>query len=156
MNKHALVELTLEQLLDAFRTSPESFEYEDSTYTPHKLAGDPAILWQPKCELKDHTIVADPINDQKAVIVVYNEALSEITCYIFSKAIVSINLAAGSMADATVTSKHTWFTIWRGNYRKFDKLRNLIKARDRNKENDRFLRKLNSVFPSALDKHILS
>jgi hypothetical protein len=156
MKKHELIELTLEQLIESFKTSPESFEYEDQDYSPHKMCANPTIIWQPKFELRDNqgSIVTDPHQKEKTVIVSFNPNTGEMSCYIFNKAVNNLSSFAGIAADAAILSVRN-FSKWRSDYRKFSKLSRLIKAKDRTKESDKFLRKLCSVFPGTLDKHIL-
>lgn len=155
MHKHELVGMTIQQLIDHFKRSPESFEYYDQDRKPNSSIL-PTIFWQPKVQLGDYmsTIVQDP-NNNHAVVVSYNAMLNELTCYLFLRAPPNMaSIASGHAADCTMSSKR-WFENWRGNYRKFKKLRNLIIARDKRKENLIYLKKLSSVFPDTMDTHLL-
>jgi hypothetical protein len=155
MDKHELVGMTIKQLIEHFKSSPESFEYYDQTRKPNSCM-QPTIVWQPKVQLGDYmsTVVQDP-NNSHAVVVSFNDMVNELTCYLFLKAptnLVSMN--ASAIADCIMTSKRS-FEKWRGNYRKFKKLRDLIIARDKHKENLTYLKKLSSVFPDTMDTHLL-
>ena len=151
MDKHELISLTLDRLFDHFKASPESFQYMDSDSSPHK-ALSPTITWRPRIQLKDSagTLIDDPNNDH-AVILCYNLNLNEFSCYVFLKAPMEWS---GSKADSVVTTKRYFHKLSR-NYRRFIKLRNLIRTRDQHKDNLRFLNKLSSVFPDTLDDVIL-
>lgn len=155
MDKHELVGLTIQRLLDHFKASPESFEYYD-----HETKGNasviPTIVWQPKVQLNDYmsTVLQDP-NNNHAVVVTFNHMSEELACYLFMKA--PPNLSSSSVvtqADITISSIR-WFHKWRANYKKFTKLRDLIQARDRRKHNLNYLKKLSSVFPDTMDNHFL-
>jgi hypothetical protein len=155
MDKHELVGMTIQKLIDHFAGSPESFEYCDQE-RKHNNSMHPTIFWQPKVQLGDYmsTIVEDP-NNNHAVVVNFNPMNNEITCYLFLKAITNLaNTNSVQSADCVITSKR-WFEKYRGNYRKFKKLRDLILARDKRKENLTYLKKLSSVFPDTMDTHWL-
>jgi len=153
MDKHELIGITIDRLIEHFKDSPESFEYHDSERKPNTSI-HPTIFWQPKIQLNDPThVVIDP-NNNHAVVVNFNPLNNELTCYLFLKA--PPNMAGsngGHSADCIMTS-HRWFEKYRSNYRKFKKLRNLIIARDKQKENMNYLRKLASVFPDTYDNDL--
>ena len=155
MDKHELVGMTIQQLIEHFKSSPESFEYYDHD-RKHNSSTHPTIFWQPKVQLGDYmsTVVQDP-NNNHAVVVNFNPLNNELTCYLFMKAPPNFaSLSGGQVADCVMTSAR-WFERYRGNYRKFIKLKNLIIARDKRKENLTYLKKLSSVFPDTMDTHLL-
>jgi hypothetical protein len=154
MDKHALVAITIQKLIDHFASSPESFEYYDETRKVNSSMS-PTIFWQPKVQLGDITsaTVQDP-NNNHAVVVSFNHNLNELTCYLFLNARADLTSLSGQVPDCIMVSKRS-FEKWRGNYRKFLKLRDLIVARDKRKENLTYLNKLSSVFPDTLDTHLL-
>jgi hypothetical protein len=154
MDKHELVGLTLQKLIEHFKSSPESFEYYDHERKPNQ-AVQPTIVWQPKVQLNDYlsSVVNDP-NNMHAVVVSFNNTLNELTCYLFLKAPTNLISNQVSVADCVMTSKRA-FEKWRSNYRKFKKLRDMIIDRDKKRENLAYLRKLSSVFPDAMDSHLL-
>jgi len=149
MDKHELVEITIERLLANFEKSPESFDLklpDSSSYS------GPTVTWKPRVQLGsyDSNIVDDP-NNNHAIIVSYNPNSGDLTCYLFMKVPPTFD---GSRADHVMASNQ-YFQKLRSPYRKFKKLINLIKARDVHRENMNYLGKLSSVFPDTLDKHIL-
>jgi hypothetical protein len=154
MYKHELVGITIQQLIEHFKTSPESFEYYDVDRKPYHSM-HPAIYWQPKVQLGDpsSSIVDDP-NNGHAICVSWNANAKELTCFLFLKA--PPNLMSGNShqaADGVVTSCR-WFERLRGNYRKFKYLRDMIIARDKYRENLIYLKKLSAVFPDTMDTHL--
>ena len=148
--------MTIKQLIEHFKSSPESFEYYDQELRPNTLS-QPTIIWQPKVQLGDYmsTIVHDP-NNTHAVVVNYNTFSNELTCYIFLKAPANLPTISSAtlQADCVISSKRP-FERWRGNYRKFASLRNMIMANYKRKENMVYLKKLSSVFPDTMDTHLL-
>lgn len=155
MDKHELVKLTIQKLIDHFKSSPESFEFHDQDRNPNR-AVHPTIYWQPRVQLNDYmsTVIQDP-NNCHAVVVNFNPLNNELTCYLFLKAPPNLySSTGGTVADCTMSSRR-WFEKWRGSYRKFTQLRDLIIARDKRKENMNYLKKLSSVFPDAMDRDIL-
>jgi hypothetical protein len=153
MKKWELIGLTLEQLLEQHKQTPESFEYADKDYPVTGQGGNPLIYWQPKVDLKS-SVVPDPNESQKAVIITYNELTGRLVCYIYSNIVPGLKAMEGRNADATVIDDRK-FMKWRSNWHKFNKLAEAIKEHDRSKENDTFLKKLFSIFPGTLDKHLL-
>jgi hypothetical protein len=152
MQKHELIGLTLQRLIHHFRESPESFDFMDCTTGNMGGHTFPTITFRPKIQLSDHqsTLIQDP-NNEHAVVVVFNSHLNEMACYIFMKAPSTLS---NMMADSTVISGRL-FEKWRGNYKKFSKLRELIQDRDQFKANMAYLKKLSSVFPHTMDDHLL-
>jgi hypothetical protein len=150
MHKHELVSLTLDRLIDRFKSSPEYF---DSDRSPNRSC-QPLIVWQPKVQLTDYmeTIINDP-NNCHAVTILFNPLINEITCHIFLKAPPDISSHFGHKADCIVSSRR-WFERYRGNYKKFIELKKCIIARDTHKDNISYLKKLSSVFLDSLDDHI--
>jgi hypothetical protein len=157
MEKHEIISLTLDQLIERFHLSPESFDYEDPS-TPNKMLVNPIIIWQPKFDL-GNSVVPDPNNEQKTVIITYSELTSEMSCYIFASTQISLSnlmntVSNASKTDAVISYKLGVFASFRVNHRKFMKLKKLIQNRERMKENDNFMKKLCKVFPGTLDDHI--
>lgn len=152
MEKHELIGLTLDRLIDHFMVSPESFDYADKDTKPASL--DPTICWQPKIELPGHNVAVNDPNNTHGVIVVFNESIDEMICYVFLKAPTNLMTSGCSGADSIMTSRRH-FEKWRANYRKFTKLKKLILARSKHRESMDCLKKLSSVFPDAMDKHLL-
>ncbi len=156
MKKWELIGLTLEQLLERQRQNPESFEYSDKSYPIVGGGGQPTIYWQPKLTIKsDSRTISDPNESQKAVIITFNDFTNQLICYIHS-AITTTGIKAleSKHADASMVDDRN-FIKYRANWRKFQQLANAIKEHDRTKENERYLKKLFSIFPGTLDKHLL-
>ena len=147
MDKHELIKLTLDQLMEHFKLSPESFQYQDSLTNPSK-SSFPTIIWQPKVQMGD-SVVADP-NNNHTVVLTFNEHLEEFKCFIYLKT--PINLET-TPADSVIVSRRS-FEKWRRNYKRFIKLKKLILARDTHIENMGFLSKLSSVFPHTMDCYL--
>ena len=145
MDKAELVGLTLDRLIDHFRLSPESFDYSESM--------SPTIVWQPKIQQGDLTSnpIYDP-NNAHAVVVRWNQLYSSVNCYVFLKAPID-PMNSIDKADSTMSSQR-WFEQYRGNYRKLMKLKALVQARNAQKAQLIYLRKLSSVFPDAIDDHL--
>jgi hypothetical protein len=146
MDKAELVSITLDRLLDHFAISPESFEYNDNV--------SPTVVWRPKIQQGDLTTnpVYDP-NNAHAVVVRWNQLYSAVNCYVFLTAPTD-PINSTEKADSSMSSQR-YFEKWRGNYRKLMKLKGLIQARNIQKANLVYLRKLSSVFPDAVDKHLM-
>ena len=155
MDKHELVGITIKQLIEHFKSSPESFEYQDQDRRPGSSA-NPTIFWQPKVQLGDYmsTVVQDP-NNNHAVVVTFNPMMNELSCYLLLKAPPSLTTSLNGITYDCMMSSKRWFERYRSNYRKFAKLRDLIIARDKSKENLTYLKKLSSVFPDTMDTHLL-
>ena len=155
MHKHELVGITLQHLMEHFRTSPESFEYLDHNSKP--MYANDCIIWQPKVQLGDimSTTVDDP-NNGHAVVVMFNDLTNELTCYIFLKAPPNLTSMSNPAypADCVVTSRRR-FEKWRNNYKMFSALKDLILIRNKRKESMTYLKKLSSVFPDTMDTHLL-
>lgn len=149
MDKHELVELTIERLLANFERSPESFILK---LPDHNSYGGPMITWKPRLQIGnyDASIVDDP-NNNHAIVMSYNPGLNELSCWIFLKAPAIFD---GAKADHVMSTKGFFIRLSRP-YRKFKKLMRLIKARDNHKNNMDYLGKLSAVFPDTLDKHFL-
>ena len=147
MDKHELVSLTLDKLIDNFQLSPESFEYVDNIA--------PTIVWRPKIELNNSPssmLIHDP-NNAHAIVVMFNTHSNEVVCYIFLNAPADPLINTGK-ADCIIGSQR-WLEKYRGNYRKLMKLKKLIATRNSQKANLAYVRKLSYIFPDAVDKHLL-
>jgi hypothetical protein len=153
MNRYELVGMTIQNMIDRFKTSPESFTFCDSQ-SKHNRCVYPTIVWQPRIQLSDNSAAVMDPNNNSAVVIVFNTFANDLSCYVFLKAPINPTTWVPHMADSVAVSDR-WFEKLRGNYRKFKKLRNLVRVRDRNMENLLYLNKLSSVFPDTLDSHLL-
>jgi hypothetical protein len=148
MDKAELIGLTLDRLIEHFRDQPESFEYKGS----ESSSGVSGIFWQPKIQSND-SVVRDP-NNHHAVVINWNGMNNTMMCCILLKAPANLSASNSPQVADCVVTVHRWFEKWRGNYRKFCKLRKLIVEREVYLENRGFLSKLTAVFPDSMDEHI--
>jgi hypothetical protein len=148
MDKKELIALTLDTLLFRFKSSPECFELQ---YTPF-TKNDFSITWRPMIELEEHmqSVVNDPMNSHSAVIVRFHMS-SEISCFLFMDNHNNSSLSSG--ADCVITIK-PFFLKLSSNYRKLNKLKNLIIQRDINNEGKKYFGKLSSIFPDVIETYI--
>jgi len=145
MNKAELVNLTLDNLIEHFKVSPESFEFSESV--------GPTIVFKPKIQLGDLTtdVVHDP-NNSHVVVVRWNSFYKHVACYVF---ITATKDPLGALGKADVsTQSQRWLEKYRGNYKKLMLLIDLVKDRDNQKANLIYLRKLSTIFPDTMDNHI--
>jgi hypothetical protein len=63
-------------------------------------------------------------------------------------------MAAGNQPDASVDVKKPWM-MWSKEYRKYNKIMQIIKEHSKNKEAMKFLKKLCDVFPGVFESYIL-
>jgi hypothetical protein len=153
MNKPELIKIALDQLLEQFRASPESFDYHEDMGDYSNKAS--AILWEPKIELNGDRI--DDPNQYKSIVVTFKPKENEMACHIFTKnsATASSGAHRYDLSKSEACTKYSRnFERFRGNYRRFKKLASLIINRDRRNENKAFLMKLYGVFPGTMDKHL--
>jgi|GEM_PF-4723055 len=153
MTNHELIELALEQLIEEFKRSPESFSYYDNQYTPNRQF-EPTIFWQPKIQLKDD-LMNDPNDMGRSVIICIRSLTKEMSCYVFSRYLSDIKAAEASTPDASMIAHARFFETYRSMFRKFRKLRNMIMKRDKERDNEKFLKKLCKVLPATFDDHLL-
>ena len=152
MTKKELVEITLDRLSKRFHDSPECFELIYTPFASQNYGLDFTIMWKPKIQLdNDNDSVIDDPNNQGAVAIKLNESMGEITCYVYNKAPTSF---CSSLADSVILIKMRFIKI-RKMRKKIIKLRDLIVKRDEMNEHMKYLKKLSSVFPDVLDRHIL-
>jgi hypothetical protein len=153
VKKEELIYLTLRQLKDSLKTSPQNFRIEDPELG--SINGGfhgPTIIWQFKVEIKPGEFITDPLNATKTVIVTHNRVRNEITCLIYFR---EVNAASSAMMPETqaVFKLHKWSFINR-TYRQFESIRkDLIKMR-RQKEYVDYLQKLNKIFPSTHEEDL--
>lgn len=151
MTKEELLNITLDQLLDAFHNAPECLELYDKDIEAQLNTTGPIIKWSFKINMNGR-IIDDPNNTAKTIVVNYNTITKSMHCNIYLR---DINpLSYQSLSDADV---HVVYGIpyLHKSYRKFYKLRAKLLKRHRNKENDKYLNKLMSVFPATFDDGLL-
>lgn len=151
MTKDELINITLKQLIDSFRNSPERLHLEDPELGGNNYLG-PTIVWKFKIEI-DGKSVQDPNNAIKTVIVSYNPVAKQLTAYIFFRDVSSIHSTI--MADAVATIKYNKYPWMHQSYRKFMYLRKKLIQRHREKESIDYIKKLSAIFPAIFDDELL-
>lgn len=154
MTKEELVHLTLRQLSDSIKTSPENFRLEDPELgqTNGNFLG-PTILWQFKVQTQPGTYIVDPLNANRTVIVTYNKVSQQISCMIYFREVNTISHAI--MADSSATVQLFHIPIFNRTYRQFMNLRKILVDRKREQEYVEYLKKLNNIFPATHTDELL-
>lgn len=162
MTKEQLLNITLKQLKESLKTSPECFLLEDPELklptgtnsgfgnSSSNILG-PTILWRFRVELGGK-LIPDPNNATRSIIVTYTPALKQLSCHIYFREVNNINSAIMADAQATVQYEVPFFNE---SYRRFMSLRKKLIQRSRDKENSEFLKKLNNIFPTTGDDGLL-
>ena len=140
MTKEELINLTLKQLQDSLRTSPECFSIEDHSVGCSSTAS--SILWKFRVEI-DGDSIPDPNNANRTVVVTYHKSSKQITAQIFFREIYNANSTI--MPDAIVTVKYNRWPILYKSYRDFIKLRKKLIKLHVSRQNINFLKKLNTI-----------
>ncbi len=152
MTKDELVLITLKQLEESFKNSPECFHLDDSEIGQTNYPG-PTIIWKFRVELDGKTI-QDPNNATRTVIVTYNNMAKQLTTYIFFREV--NNISNTIMADAVATTKYSEWPWLHKSYRKFNNLRKALLQKHREQENIEYIKKLSSIFPSTFEDDLFS
>jgi len=153
MTRSELVTLTLDQLLVTFKANPECFDLELTDTKSFSNVINDAIVWKHRIE-QESSFIADPHNPARTVIVVHNKATEEIQCFIYMTDIKNVNSMNSLKADAEMVAQIGTIRLFDANYRRFMQLKKLIQKRNKDKEKDKFLSKLYSIFPGTFDDHI--
>lgn len=148
MTKEELIHLTLKQLSESLKLSPENFRLEDPELGI--MSGSfpgPTIVWQFKVQLKDGQFIPDPLNATRTIMVCYNKLANNLSCYIFLREInsISANVTPDSQASIDLLN----FPILNRTYRQFQSIRKNLIQQKREKEYVDYLRKLNNIFPAT-------
>jgi hypothetical protein len=151
MTKEELIHITLKQLIESFKVSPECFQTEACDSSGRTPIG-PMILWRFRVELEGNNI-PDPNNPSKTILVVYNEMAKTLTCNIFLRDVPDFNKAIMADGDATI---HLTFPFLNRSYREFKDLRKRILRRKLELKGMEYLNKLRSIFPTTHDDDLLS
>jgi hypothetical protein len=155
VTKEELIALTLKQLRENIAHSPEQFEIECPELNPSRSSMSSSIIWRPRFNL-DGNLVTDPTNNPRTVIVTLNHTTRELGCYIFLKDISSIFNAQGVVSEASALVKlDSWPLSFYKVYRDFNRLKNTVIKNIGTQENEKFLKKLCSVFPGTFEEDLL-
>ena len=152
MTKEELVHLTLKQLSESLKTTPENFRLEDPSLGPTTSNGafpGPTVIWQFRIKVEEDRFIPDPLNSVKTIIVTYNKLAKQLQCYIYNREVNNLNHAIMAEATAVVTYNDFLSPHLYRSYRQFMGLRNeLIKKRNE-KEFIDYMRRLNGIFPAT-------
>jgi hypothetical protein len=153
MTKEELIHITLRQLIESFKTSPENFRLDDAELgQPTGLFPGPTIVWQFKVKLKEDTYIQDPLNASRTIIVTYNKVAKQISCAIYFR---EVNEKSNHITpDTQATFQCSEIPILNRTYRQFQKIRQLLVKQRREKEFIDYMRKLNNIFPSVHEEDI--
>lgn len=155
MTKEELVHITLKQLSESLKTTPENFRLEDSSVAPTTASfPGPTIIWQFKVQVDDDKYILDPLNSVKTIIITYNKIAKQLQCYIYNR---EVNSLSHSMtAEAQVTIEYNSFIpAWfYRTHRQFMSIRESLLKRKMEKEYIDYMRRLNSIFPSTHEEDL--
>lgn len=151
MQKSEIISLVLEHLANIFNQNPDAFVYfsDESEYTTN---GAEYVAWQ-STMASDNYGVFDPNNVNRSILVKFSRHRGTMSLFLFSRGFSTIKELEGSKVDSSLEIKRFLIKL-RSPYKKFKKLKKLISDRDKKKENEAFMRRLTSVFPSLLDDEI--
>lgn len=154
MTKEELIHITLKQLSESLRLSPENFKLEDPGQSSNGGWPGPSIVWQFKVKVDEEKYVSDPNNSTKTIIVTYNKVARQLQCYIFNREVNTLNFISQSDANAVFNYSHHWSPWFYRTYRQFMKLqRQLIKMKDEKEFMD-YMKRLNNIFPATHEDDI--
>lgn len=150
MTKEELVHLTLKQLSESLKTSPENFRLEDPSIG--QVSGSfpgPTIVWQFRVKVDEDKYIQDPLNSVKTIIVTYNKMAKQLHCYIYNREVNNLNHAI--MAEAQVVIHFHEFVpaLFYRTYRQFLQIRKSLLKRKYDKEYLDYMRRLNGIFPAT-------
>lgn len=149
MTKEELIHITLKQLSESYRLTPENFRLEDPELgqTQGNFPG-PTIIWQFRIQMKDGQIIQDPNNTCKTIIVTYNRIAKQLSCHIYFREVNSVNSAI--MPESQVVIQLSEFMPYLNRtYRQFMELRGILIQARKEKDFVDYLQKLNKIFPST-------
>ena len=148
MTKEELIHLTLRQLKESLKSSPENFRLEDPEFGV--MGGSfpgPTIVWQFKVQLKDGQYIPDPLNATRTIMVPHNKLANTLSCYIFFREMNTLTANITPDSQASIDLAH--FPILNRTYRQFADIRKSLIKQKREKEFVEYLQKLNNIFPST-------
>lgn len=150
MTKEELVYITIKQLRESLKSSPENFRFEDpSISVANGNYPGPTVIWQFRVEIEENRYISDPLNSVKTIIVTYNKLGRQLQCYIYNREVNSLNHAMMADAQAAI-SFHDWLSpMFYRSYREFMKLRKSLLKRRNDKEYLEYMKKLNNIFPTT-------
>lgn len=152
MTKEELIHITLKQLRESLKTSPENFRLEDASVAPTTINSNfngPTIIWQFRVKVDEDKYIPDPLNSVKTIIVTYNKLARKLECYIYNREVNNVNHAIMAEAQAIVTYNDWLPASFHRTYRQFMDLRQCLIKRRNEKEYTDYMRRLNGIFPAV-------
>lgn len=153
MTKEELVHITLKQLSESLKISPDNFRLEDITVGP--VSGSfngPTIVWQFKVQLKEGQYIQDPHNANRTIIVTFNNLTKQLSCSIYFREVNTYNNSI--MPDSQAVVQCFEYPILNRTYRQFMKIRKQLIEQRHEKEYHDYMRKLNNIFPTTHDEEL--
>jgi hypothetical protein len=147
MTKRELINITLKQLEDSFKTSPECFQTDDID----KGNLGPMIMWHFRVVI-DGKSIPDPNNTNRTVVIIYSALLGQLICNIYLRDVANFSVGVASDASSVIDIKVPLFD---SSYRRFNRLRDKILMRKQDLKDLDFLSKLTSIFPTTHDDDLL-
>lgn len=155
MTKEELVHITLKQLTESLKQTPENFRFEDpSISSSNGNFPGPTIIWQFRVEIEQDKFIIDPLNSVKTIIVTYNKMAKKLECYIYNREVNSLNHAMMAEAQASITYHDLIPLFFNRTYRQFMKLRKALLKRKNDKEYMDYMKRLNGIFPATHEDDI--
>jgi hypothetical protein len=153
MHKDYLLELTIKQLCESLNSSPECFELH---WDPRWPSADrrveyTIIAWKFKVHVDGKTIL-DPNNSPRTIILTYVYRNKTLKCDIYFRDVEVTSVIAIPDASIEITYR---IPILNKSYRAFSKFRKMLLNKIKHKEAIDYVKKLSSIFPSALDDNFL-
>jgi hypothetical protein len=150
VTKEELVHLTLKQLQESLKLTPENFRLDDvTTGTTNNTWPGPTIIWQYRILLDEDKYIPDPLNSVKTIIVTYNKVARTIQCSIYNREVNALTYGNAPEVIATVAfNPHIPLLFFR-TYRQFMSIRGSILKRRNDKEFMDYMKRLNGIFPST-------
>ena len=151
MTKEDLIYLTIKQLKDSFRSSPECLTIEDLEVGNTQYPGS-TIIWKHMVELGGK-MIQDPNNATRTIVLTYNTMAKQLTASIYFRDISNFN--HNIMADASTTYTYKYWPNLYKSYRMFMKLRSKLISKHQDKLNMDYIKKLTNIFPTAGDDDLI-
>lgn len=152
MTESYLLDITLKQLLESLETSIECFTLEGPSVGNTSNFNSDTLIWKFRVEI-DGRYVQDPNNSPKTIIVNYSKISNKLSAYLFMSDI--YNTTNLNRADATASVYFRFYPILYRQYRAFEKLKKTFLRKKAEKDMQEYMRKLNSIFPTAGDDNLL-
>lgn len=155
MTKEELVHITLKQLSESLKVTPENFRFEDSSvgHGNGNFPG-PTIVWQFRQQVEENKYILDPLNPVKTIIVTYNKLARRLECYIYNREVNSLNHAIMADAQAMMIFNDYIPPILYRTYRQFYKIHKQLLQNKYEKEYADYMVRLNKIFPGTHEDEI--